>query len=84
MTMKLMQWAYARKYQIKAVFDDFPETVFLFRRIGEFYFLFSCTGGEFTRLPERCDYNRMEELINEELGTLEHYLNRRSNTRGAS
>ncbi|MGM9920625.1 MAG: hypothetical protein ACI33O_05215 [Bhargavaea sp.] len=84
MTMKLMQWAYARKYQIKAVFDDFPETVFLFRRIGEFYFLFSCTGGEFTRLPERSDYNRMEELINEELGTLEHYLNRRSNTRGAS
>lgn len=84
MDMKNVQWAYARKYQIKAVFDDFPETVFLFRRIGEYYFLFSCTGGEFTRLPERGDYSRMEELVNEELGTLEHYLNRRSNRQGVS
>ncbi|SEJ17078.1 hypothetical protein SAMN04488127_1171 [Bhargavaea ginsengi] len=84
MDMKIVQWAYARKYQIKAVFDDFPETVFLFRRIGEYYFLFSCTGGEFTRLPEREDYGQMEELVNEELGTLEHYLNRRSNRQGVS
>lgn len=84
MHMKLVQWAYARKYQIKAVFEEFPETVFLFRRIGDFYFLFSCTGGEYTRLPERSDYGRMEELINEELGTLESYLNRRSNQLGAS
>ncbi|SIT80866.1 hypothetical protein [Edaphobacillus lindanitolerans] len=76
--MKLMQWAYTRKYQVKAVFDDFPETVFLFRRIGEYYFLFSSRGGEYGRLPERHDYAVMEELVNGELGTLHQYRNRRS------
>ncbi|MET3574875.1 hypothetical protein ACFFIY_10355 [Bhargavaea ullalensis] len=76
--MKLMQWAYTRKYQVKALFDDFPETVFLFRRIGDYYFLYSSRGGEYGMLPERRDYTAMEELVNEELGTLNHYQNRRS------
>ncbi|WP_257125456.1 hypothetical protein [Bhargavaea cecembensis] len=73
-----MQWSYTRKYQVKAIFDDFPETVFLFRRIGDYYFLFSSRGGEYGPLPERRHYAVMEELVNGELGTIEHYRNRRS------
>ncbi|MFS0576407.1 hypothetical protein AB1K83_12280 [Sporosarcina sp. 179-K 3D1 HS] len=75
--MKLIHWAYTRKYQIKAVFDTFPTTVVLFRKISDYYFIFSMSGVDETLLPTRKDYVRMEYLLNKELGTLQAYKRRK-------
>ncbi|MFD1203703.1 MULTISPECIES: hypothetical protein [Sporosarcina] len=74
--MKILQWEYTRKYQVKCIFDEFPETVFLFRRVKDYYFLFSMNGLNKNAIPERKDYVRMEYLLNKELCTLDSYRNR--------
>ena len=75
--MKLIHWAYTRKYQIKGIFDSFPTTVVLFRKISDYYFIFSMSGLDESFLPSRADYVRMEYLLNKELGTLQAYKHRR-------
>ncbi|GKV57504.1 hypothetical protein NCCP2222_34510 [Sporosarcina sp. NCCP-2222] len=75
--MKIDHWAYARKYQIKCVFDKYPSTVFLFRRVADYYFIFSSSGIDVNEIPSPKDYVRMEYLLNKELGTLQAYRNRK-------
>lgn len=75
--MKLLHWEYTRKYQIKGIFDEFPETIFLFRRVKDYYFLFSMSGLDKHAIPSKRDYVRMEYLLNKELYSLEAYLQRK-------
>lgn len=76
--MNIVHWNYTRKYRIKCVFDTFPATVVLFRKITDYYFIFSMSGVDEHSLPNRNDYERMEYVLNAELGTLPAYLNRKS------
>lgn len=75
--MKLVQWSYAKRYNIKAIFDEFPHVVVLFRQIGGYYFIFSMKGLTSEHIPCRRDYVKMEYLLNKELGLLEAYKERR-------
>lgn len=82
--VKLIQWAYTRKYQIKAVFEPFPSTIVLFRKISDYYFIFSMSGLDPYMLPNRKDYVRMEYLLNKELGTLQAYKDRKRTRRNSA
>lgn len=76
--MKLIQWSYTKRYQVKAIFDEFPDMILIFRTIGSYYFVFTTKGSLVDRYPTRKDYVEMELLINEELQTLPAYINRKS------
>lgn len=75
--MKLIQWSYAKRYNIKAIYDEFPHVVVLFRQIGGYYFIFSMKGLTPEHLPNRRDYVKMEYLLNKDLGLLEAYKERK-------
>ncbi|GEN82657.1 hypothetical protein SLU01_09690 [Sporosarcina luteola] len=75
--MKLLHWEYTRKYQVKGIFDEFPETVFLFRRVKDYYFLFSMSGLDQHAIPSKKDYVRMEYILNKELYSLDAYRQRK-------
>lgn len=74
--MKLLQWEYTRKYQVKCIFDEFPHTVFIFRKVKDYYFLFSMSGLDKHAVPTKKDYVRMEYLLNKELCLLDAYRQR--------
>lgn len=76
--MRLLHWSYARKYQLKGVFDLFPDTIVTFRKINGYYFIRTMTGLDPHWLPTREHYAEMECLLNNELGTLSEYQNRRA------
>ncbi|REB07254.1 hypothetical protein DVB69_10425 [Sporosarcina sp. BI001-red] len=76
--MQIIHWSYTRKYQVKSVFDSFPDTVVVFRQINGYYFINTMSGLDPQLLPSRKDYVQMEYLINKELGTLSAYKNRRA------
>ena len=75
--MKMIQWSYAKRYNIKAIFDEFPHVVVLFRQIGGYYFIFSMKGLTPEHIPNRRDYVKMEYLLNKDLGLLEAYKERK-------
>lgn len=76
--MKIIHWSYTRKYQVKGVFDAFPDTVVVFRQINGYYFISTMKGLNPLELPNRKHYVQMEYLINKELGTLPAYKKRRA------
>ncbi len=76
--MKLIQWSYAKRYQVKAIFDEFPDMILIFRTVGSYYFVFTTIGTVSHSLPTRKDYVEMELLINEQLQTLSAYIQRKS------
>jgi hypothetical protein len=76
--MNLIQWSYSKKYQIKAIFDEYPDTIFIFRSISSYYLLFTTKGILSDVGPTRFDYVKMELLLNMELDSLPAYLNRKS------
>lgn len=78
--MKLVNWSYAKRYNIKAVFDEFPHIVVRFRQVGGYYFIFSMQGVTKDHVPGRRDYVQMEYLLNKELDLLDAYIGRRRRT----
>ncbi|WP_075617797.1 hypothetical protein [Paenisporosarcina indica] len=78
--MELIQWSYTRKYQVKAIFSEFPEMTIIFRSIGSYYFVFTTKGNLRDQYPTRKDYVEMELLINDELQTLPAYIARNAST----
>ncbi|MET1014945.1 MAG: hypothetical protein ABWX61_10635 [Paenisporosarcina sp.] len=76
--MNLIQWSYTKKYQIKAIFNEFPDTIFIFRSIGSYYFIYTTKGILSEVGPTRHDYVKMELLLNLELNSLPAYLNRKN------
>jgi len=76
--MRILHWSYTRKYQVKTVFDLFPDTVVIFRQIHGYYFIRSMKGLDPSSLPERKHYVQMEYCINKELGTLSAYKSRKA------
>lgn len=76
--MNLLHWSYTKKYQIKAIFDSYPDMMIIFRSVGHYYFVFTTSGIVSVPSPSRKDYVEMELLINLELDKLTSYLNRKN------
>ena len=74
--MQLVKWSYARHYNIKAVFDRFPNSPVVFRKIRDYYFIYTVHWTRADPPVQREDLEQMERLLNRELGTELYYLSR--------
>lgn len=74
--MKLKRWSYTRHYNIKALFDIFPASPVIFRKIKDYYFVYTVKWSPQDPVVHRTDLEEMELLLNRELGTYSHYANR--------
>jgi hypothetical protein len=76
--MKLQQWSYMKRNHIKAQFDLFPQSVVVFCRIKQYFFVHNVIGHSEDHPVQDHDLELMEFLLNEEMGTDRAYMNRRS------
>lgn len=76
--MELLDWGYGRRYQIKAVFSKFPNSTVIFRSFPSYYFIYTVRWSEDDPVVTRKDLEDMELIINDMLGLLANYQNRRA------
>ena len=74
--MKLTNWSYTKRYNIKAQFDVFPNSVVIFRQIKDYYFVYTVNWSLGDPVVSKTTLEKMEWLLNKELGTLESYSQR--------
>ncbi|MCJ8009009.1 hypothetical protein ACFFF5_09865 [Lederbergia wuyishanensis] len=74
--MKILKWSYTRHYNIKARFDEFPNSDVIFRQIKDYYFIYTVAWSNKDSVVERRHLEEMEFLLNSELGTIDCYKNR--------
>ncbi|RSD26139.1 hypothetical protein [Mesobacillus subterraneus] len=75
--MKLTNWSYTRRYNIKAQFDAFPNSVVLFRRIKDYYFVYTVNWSIQDPVVTKQVLEEMEWLLNKDLGTEDAYRHRK-------
>lgn len=78
MKMKLLQWGYTKKHNIKAFFDYCPNSSVIFRQIQDYYFIYIVNWSEHDLIISKKELVIMEQLLNTELGTIEAYEKRKS------
>ncbi|MET3317365.1 UNVERIFIED_ORG: hypothetical protein ABIC97_000449 [Peribacillus simplex] len=75
--MQLVKWAYMRRYNIKTIFDQFPNSPVIFRKIKDYYFIYTIQWTAADAPVGTKELEEMEQLLNRELGTELQYLYRR-------
>ncbi|MED4130254.1 hypothetical protein [Shouchella miscanthi] len=75
--MELVSYSYWKRNQIKAIFNRFPSSVVTFRMVRNYYFVYSVQWSEMDTMVIREDLKEMEWLLNEELGLVHFYKNRK-------
>ena len=75
--MQLVKWSYMRRYNIKAIFDQYPNSPVIFRKIREYYFVYTIQWTPADEPVGRNELEQMERLLNRELGTEWQYLYRK-------
>ncbi|MBM7691019.1 hypothetical protein JOC77_000422 [Peribacillus deserti] len=76
--MKMLKWSYSKRNHIRASFDSYPNTLIIFRRIKGFYFAYTMDWSAVDPAVSKADLERMELLLNRELGSEDEYLARKS------
>ncbi len=76
--MRLINWSYTRKYNIKAKFEEYPHSTVIFRMIKNYYFIYTVKWSPSDPPVPRIHLEQMERLLNRELGTEHEYLKRKS------
>jgi hypothetical protein len=71
--MKLTKWSYTKRYNIKAQFDKYPNSVVIFRQIKDYYFVYTVNWAISDPVVTKNALEKMELLLNSELGTLDEY-----------
>ncbi|MFZ3589291.1 hypothetical protein ACOI1C_08350 [Bacillus sp. DJP31] len=76
--MILLNWSYTKRCTIKANFDYCPNSTVIFRPIRDYYFVYTINWSNTDSVVTRDELSKMEQLVNEELGTKHQYYNRKS------
>ncbi|WP_409304502.1 hypothetical protein [Peribacillus sp. SCS-155] len=77
--MKLLKWSYWRRNHIRAWFDLWPNSPVIFRRVRNYYFIYSAQWSK-DDLPVPSNYfEKMELLLNRDLGLEQEYVRRKAN-----
>ncbi|QKS71643.1 hypothetical protein FLK61_33705 [Paenalkalicoccus suaedae] len=76
--MQLVDWEYRRRYSIAAVFSKFPNSTVIFRSFPNYYFIYTVKWSQNDPVVTREDLCEMETIINDNMGLLEQYNNRRA------
>lgn len=74
--MELLDWSYTRHYNIKARFGPFLHSTVIFRQIKDYYFIYTIHWSDLDPVVEREHLEKMEILMNRELGTEHSYFKR--------
>lgn len=80
--MNLIKWSYTKRYNIKAIYDDFPNSTVIFRLINQYYFIYNVKWSENDPPVTKENLEQMEQRLNDELGTGHFYRNRKSRKQG--
>jgi hypothetical protein len=75
--MELTKWSYTKRYNIKAQFDVYPNSIVLFRKIKNYYFVYTVQWSINDTVVTKGVLEEMELLLNKELGTDEEYRQRK-------
>ncbi|MBX9956859.1 hypothetical protein H7T43_18370 [Peribacillus simplex] len=75
--MQLVKWSYMRRYNIRAIFDQFPNSPVVFRKIRDYYFVYTVHWKAADAPIGIKELEEMEQLLNRELGTELQYLYRK-------
>ncbi|USK37503.1 hypothetical protein LIS77_16385 [Cytobacillus firmus] len=67
-----------RRNQVKGFFDCFPEAIIIFKRIKNYYFIHSAEWIGNPQIIAKHQLEEMEYLLNQEMGFLHGYLQRKS------
>jgi diacylglycerol kinase (ATP) len=80
--MNLVKWSYTKRYNIKAIYAEFPNSNVIFRRIHNYYFIYIVNWSEKDLPVTKVHLENMEQLLNDELETGHFYRNRKSTKQG--
>ncbi|MFJ7931264.1 hypothetical protein ACIQYG_07365 [Peribacillus sp. NPDC096622] len=75
--MQLVKWSYMRRYNIRAIFDQFPNSPVIFRKIRDYHFVYTVHWTAADPPIGIKELEEMEQLLNRELGTELQYLYRK-------
>lgn len=75
--MQLVKWSYMRRDNIKAIYDQYPNSPVIFRKIRDYYFVYTIQWTPADDPVGKSELEQMEKLLNRELGTEYQYLYRR-------
>ncbi|MGE7604159.1 hypothetical protein ACQKL5_16940 [Peribacillus sp. NPDC097675] len=75
--MQLVKWSYMRRYNIKAIFDQYPNSPVIFRKIRDYYFIYTIHWTSTDETVGKYELEQMELLLNRELGTEWQYRYRK-------
>lgn len=75
--MKLIKWSYTKRYHIKALFEEFPNSPVIFRKILGYYFIYTVHWSPQDPVVSKVCLEKMEVALNKDLGSLFEYENRR-------
>lgn len=71
--MELIHWSYMRRHQVRALFDQYPSSPVVLRKIGGYYFVYHVKWAPSDPEVSISDLKKMELLINREFGSEQHY-----------
>lgn len=75
--MKLTKWSYTKRYNIKALFDMYPNSLVIFRQIKNYYFVYTVQWSFKDPVVTKNALEEMEILLNQEIGTDKEYRQRK-------
>ena len=75
--MELIKWSYTKRNNIKALFDEYPNSLVVFRRIKNYYFVYNVQWSIKDPVVTKNALGEMELLLNQEIGTEKEYLQRK-------
>jgi hypothetical protein len=75
--MELTKWSYTKRDNIKALFDAYPNSVVIFRKIKNYYFVYTVQWSMSDPVVTKSALEDMEWLLNHELGMEEDYGGRK-------
>jgi hypothetical protein len=75
--MKLTKWSYTKRYNIKALFDMYPNSLVIFRQIKNYYFVYTVQWSLKDPVVTKNALEEMELLLNQEIGTDKEYRQRK-------
>ncbi|KUP09822.1 hypothetical protein Q73_00860 [Bacillus coahuilensis m2-6] len=78
--MKLLNWKYTTRSQIKAYFSDYPHSLVIFRKIRRYYLVYEVKWSDVDPPVTKEALEKMEILLNKEFGYSTAYQQRKSRT----
>lgn len=75
--MELIKWSFTKRYNIKALFDEYPNSVVVFRKIKNYYFVYTVKWSMSDPVVTKSALEEMEWLLNHEMGMEEDYGGRK-------